>query len=387
MGILTRANMPCPAPQQLAFSQHPRRLGLGTVTSSDSPKASSAPRPIADSSDWSDDDSDYSTGYSAGYSTGYSTDYNTGQSTGSAERSTSIAVSSFYAERQIEPCSMHYARQHQHYRTNARRLGLCGMTDELERDHQSFETGGGGRVDHNACRVGASKEWSSIDSELKKNPKKQLEEERCEQLVLNPTSLTDGCDQGVSMLDTSDPTPRPANGSNDHDAPVDELLDTVTQAKIAVEDARVRFNGAQSADDSLVAWEQLLAARNRLDQVTTSTLRTAYTEEDSESKAHKPTLTGLDLEEIVHREMGEFSPEIGAPRCLTYWTRRREKVEASRRLRGSEAAKEQSFDWADNSDEQREAEFEIIKTSTEHANSAGIETSSDNTFLIFGFEP
>merc|ERR1740130_1784112 len=371
--------MPCPAPQQLAFSQHPRRLGLGTVTSSDSPKASSAPRPIADSSDWSDDDSDYSTGYSAGY--------NTGHSTGSAERSTSMAVSSFYAERQIEPCSMHYARQHQHYRTNARRLGLCGMTDELERDHQSFETGGGGRVDHNACRVGASKEWSSVDSELKKNPKKQPEEERCEQLVSNPTSLTDECDRSVSMLDTSDPTPGPANGSNDHDAPVDELLDTVTQAKIAVEDARVRFNGAQSADDSLVAWEQLLAARNRLDQVTTSTLRTAYTEEDSESKAHKPTPTGLDLEEIVHREMGEFSPEIGAPRCLTYWTRRREKVEASRRLRGSEAAKERSFDWADSSDEQREAEFEIIKTSTEHANSAGIETSSDTTFLIFGFEP
>jgi len=128
-------------------------------------------------------------------------------------------------------------------------------------------------------------------------------------------------------------------------------------AKARLENERLAFASAATADESMVAWERLLRARRDLEELTTNnagsdttapsehalqgsssdceTICTepshAWSSGNSPPQLVEPRETcGRALEVQVHREMGEYVAEIDAPRCLTYWTRRTEKVKAAR---------------------------------------------------------
>ena len=121
-------------------------------------------------------------------------------------------------------------------------------------------------------------------------------------------------------------------------------------AKASLEKERLAFASAATADESMIAWERLLQARRDLAQSETTAapehaLQGSLSDRETicgePSHAHisvnrppklaEPRETcGRTLEVQVHREMGEYVPEIDAPRCLTYWTRRTEKVKAAR---------------------------------------------------------
>ena len=120
----------------------------------------------------------------------------------------------------------------------------------------------------------------------------------------------------------------------------------LADAKARVERARHDFNSACTPDASLDAWHVLLDARRDVEECAAAAAGSAcqsiqlIPDRSSLLSMHRRSeaqgVTGVDvscgtaMEEQIHREMVEYSPEIAAPRVLSYWIRRTQKVQAAR---------------------------------------------------------
>ena len=112
-------------------------------------------------------------------------------------------------------------------------------------------------------------------------------------------------------------------------------------------DAKVRVEKALTPDPSPNAWNILLDARRDLEESTAASAASAFklTEpqpvDRSDLSMHRRSELeettfgnfGSALEAQIHREMVEHCAEIDAPKVLTYWTRRTEMVNASRKAK------------------------------------------------------
>jgi len=93
------------------------------------------------------------------------------------------------------------------------------------------------------------------------------------------------------------------------------------------------FGGSSSAKTEVVPVSATCTVEVKLPYETTVHSHTNDESSSSSSSESEPTPVNLEYDELeaqIHRDMITYSPEVDAPKCLTWWTRRTEKVKAAR---------------------------------------------------------